>query len=118
MAGHSCPKDGVASLAYVPAIHACLKEDVDARHKAGHDVESLNQSSSISRSATPSPASFSPSAFSPVAASTLATIAGAATTGIAWAIGSKPRRGRDGAGFGTTNTASHRGQTIGLLSRS
>ena len=42
MAGHSRPKDGVASLAYVPAIHVLLckeKTDVDARHKAGHDVE-------------------------------------------------------------------------------
>jgi hypothetical protein len=41
MAGHSRPKDGVASLAYVPAIHAFLvaKQGVDARHKAGHDVE-------------------------------------------------------------------------------
>ena len=40
MAGHSRPKDGVASLAYIPAIHALLrqKKDVDARHKAGHDV--------------------------------------------------------------------------------
>ncbi len=41
MAGHSRPKDGVASLAYVPAIHGLLlfgnKKDVDARHKAGHD---------------------------------------------------------------------------------
>jgi hypothetical protein len=42
MAGHSRPKDGVASLAYVPAIHVLLatKQDVDARHKAhkaGHD---------------------------------------------------------------------------------
>ena len=38
MAGHSRPKDGVASLAYVPAIHALLRrQDVDARHKAGHD---------------------------------------------------------------------------------
>jgi hypothetical protein len=41
MAGHSRPKDGVASLAYVPAIHAFLllraKQGVDARHKAGHD---------------------------------------------------------------------------------
>jgi hypothetical protein len=40
MAGHSRPKDGVASLAYVPAIHvllAAIKKDVDARHKAGHD---------------------------------------------------------------------------------
>ena len=41
MAGHSRPKDGVAPLAYVPAIHAFLakKEGVDARHKAGRDVE-------------------------------------------------------------------------------
>jgi hypothetical protein len=42
MAGHRRTKDGVASLAYVPAIHAFLhvKQGVDARHKAGHDVES------------------------------------------------------------------------------
>jgi hypothetical protein len=39
MAGHSRPKDGVASLAYVPAIHALFRSEggVDARHKAGHD---------------------------------------------------------------------------------
>jgi hypothetical protein len=40
MAGHSRPKDGVASLAYVPAIHGllcCREKNVDARHKAGHD---------------------------------------------------------------------------------
>jgi hypothetical protein len=38
MAGHSRPKDGVASLAYVPAIHVLLcRQGVDARHKAGHD---------------------------------------------------------------------------------
>jgi hypothetical protein len=38
MAGHSRPKDGVASLAYVPAIHVFLSsQDVDARHEAGHD---------------------------------------------------------------------------------
>jgi hypothetical protein len=38
MAGHSRPKDGVASLAYVPAIHALLCcQDVDARDKRGHD---------------------------------------------------------------------------------
>jgi hypothetical protein len=39
MAGHSRSKNGVASLADVPAIHALLcRQDVDARHKAGHDV--------------------------------------------------------------------------------
>jgi hypothetical protein len=40
MAGHSRPKDGVLSHAYVPAIHAfhpCKPQNVDARHKAGHD---------------------------------------------------------------------------------
>jgi hypothetical protein len=38
MARHSRPKDGVASLAYVPAIHVLLcSQGVDARHKAGHD---------------------------------------------------------------------------------
>ena len=40
MAGHSRSKNGVASLAYDPAIHVFLTEpfeDVDARHKAGHD---------------------------------------------------------------------------------
>jgi hypothetical protein len=40
MAGHSRSKNGVASLAYVPAIHVSLaeiQENVDARHKAGHD---------------------------------------------------------------------------------
>ena len=41
MAGHSRSKNGVASLAYVPAIHVfvflAVKQDVDARHKAGHD---------------------------------------------------------------------------------
>jgi hypothetical protein len=38
VAGHNRAKDGVASLAYVPAIHVfaieCF-EGVDARHKAG-----------------------------------------------------------------------------------
>jgi hypothetical protein len=41
MAGHSSSKNGVASLAYVPAIHVLMRngrEDVDARHKAGHDA--------------------------------------------------------------------------------
>ena len=40
MAGHSRSKNGVASLAYVPAIHVFLDlapKDVDARHKAGQD---------------------------------------------------------------------------------
>ncbi len=40
MAGHSRPKDGVLSPAYVPAIHVfavARRQDVDARHKAGHD---------------------------------------------------------------------------------
>jgi len=40
MAGHRRPKDGVASLAYVPAIHAFVcKKDVDARDERGHDVQ-------------------------------------------------------------------------------
>jgi uncharacterized membrane protein len=40
MAGHSRPKDGVASARLCPAIHVLLfgrKEDVDARVKPGHD---------------------------------------------------------------------------------
>ncbi|UPK40733.1 hypothetical protein IVB18_37260 [Bradyrhizobium sp. 186] len=39
MAGLSRPKDGVASLAYVPAIHALPRgtKNVDARDKPGHD---------------------------------------------------------------------------------
>jgi len=40
MAGHSRSKNGVASLAYVPAIHvffSAILEDVDARDKPGHD---------------------------------------------------------------------------------
>jgi hypothetical protein len=39
MAGHSRLKNGVASLAYVPAIHVLNlpKKDVDARDKRGHD---------------------------------------------------------------------------------
>jgi hypothetical protein len=44
MAGRSRPKDGVASLAYVPAIHALLcSQGVDARDKRGHDVDRLVQ---------------------------------------------------------------------------
>jgi hypothetical protein len=39
MAGHSRSKNGVASLAYVPAIHVFVPrpQDVDARDKRGHD---------------------------------------------------------------------------------
>jgi len=40
MAGHSRPKDGVLSHAYVPAIHVfdvARPQDVDARDKRGHD---------------------------------------------------------------------------------
>jgi hypothetical protein len=40
MPGHSRSKNGVASLAYVPGIHALLPhmlEDVDGRDKPGHD---------------------------------------------------------------------------------
>jgi hypothetical protein len=39
MAGHSRSKNGVASARLCPAIHVFSrgKEDVDARHKAGHD---------------------------------------------------------------------------------
>jgi hypothetical protein len=34
MAGHSRPKDGVASRAYVPAIHALAKKkDVDGQER-------------------------------------------------------------------------------------
>jgi hypothetical protein len=44
MAGHSRSKNGVASLAYVPAIHALrCSQGVDARDKRGHDVERLVQ---------------------------------------------------------------------------
>jgi hypothetical protein len=38
MPGHGRPKDGVASLAYVPGIHALLGcQGVDGRDKPGHD---------------------------------------------------------------------------------
>jgi hypothetical protein len=40
MAGHSRPKDGVAPLAYARPSTSYLadaQQDVDARHKAGHD---------------------------------------------------------------------------------
>jgi hypothetical protein len=44
MAGYSRSKNGVASLAYVPAIHAFAhcKEDVDARIR-GHDGKGENR---------------------------------------------------------------------------
>jgi hypothetical protein len=42
MAGHRRSKNGVASLAYCPGHprrkRQGNKKDVDARHKAGHDV--------------------------------------------------------------------------------
>jgi|GEM_PF-3386139 hypothetical protein len=40
MPGHSRSKNGVASLAYVPGIHAFVRatKDVDGRVKPGHDV--------------------------------------------------------------------------------
>jgi hypothetical protein len=38
MRGHSRPKDGVASLAYVPGIHVlAASKDVDGRDRPGHD---------------------------------------------------------------------------------
>jgi len=40
MAGHSRPKDGVASARLCPAIRVlfeAIKQDVDARDKPGHD---------------------------------------------------------------------------------
>jgi hypothetical protein len=37
MAGHSRPKDGVLSHAYVPDIQKSRDEDLDGRHTAGHD---------------------------------------------------------------------------------
>jgi hypothetical protein len=41
MAGHSRSKNGVASLAYVPAVHVFVfsyakNKAIDAQHKAGH----------------------------------------------------------------------------------
>jgi len=41
MAGRSRSKNGVASLAYVPAIHILSErgKDVDARDKRGHDAK-------------------------------------------------------------------------------
>jgi hypothetical protein len=51
MAGHSRPKDGVASARLCPAIHVgdIGKKDVDARDKPGHDerdVPGFSESSS------------------------------------------------------------------------
>jgi hypothetical protein len=46
MAGHSRSKNGVAPLAYVPAIQALLRhcpKDVDARNNCGHDVYPRNR---------------------------------------------------------------------------
>jgi hypothetical protein len=45
MPGRSRPKDGVASLAYVPGIHVLLfaKQGVDGRDKPGHDVVGSGQ---------------------------------------------------------------------------
>jgi hypothetical protein len=44
MPGHRRSKNGVASLGYVPGIHAFLRgeQDVDGRDKPGHDVEGSN----------------------------------------------------------------------------
>jgi hypothetical protein len=42
MAGHSRPKDGVASLASFPAIHLFDSiQDVDARDKRGQDEANI-----------------------------------------------------------------------------
>ena len=58
MAGRSRPKDGVASLAYVQAIHVFLhgpaaKQDVDARDKRGHDEKSVEPTSMPAATAGP-----------------------------------------------------------------
>jgi hypothetical protein len=45
MAGHSRSKNGVAPLAYAPAIHVFLRlmsQDVDARDERGHDELSVS----------------------------------------------------------------------------
>ena len=51
MAGHSRSKNGVASLADVPAIHAfgTRGQDVDARDKPAHDEDQFTASSSTSK---------------------------------------------------------------------
>jgi len=42
MAGLGRPKDGVASLAYVPGIHVlAAQKGVDGRDKPGHDVDGI-----------------------------------------------------------------------------
>jgi len=45
MAGHSRPKDGVASARLCPAIHVfgSGKQDVDARDKRGHDERKIRK---------------------------------------------------------------------------
>jgi hypothetical protein len=48
MAGHSRSKNGVASLAYVPAIHVYGPQDVDARHEAGHDDSEMSVEAAFS----------------------------------------------------------------------
>ena len=60
MVGHSRSKNGVASARYAPAIHifVCRSlKDVDARHKAGHDV--MGDSSNCPLSGGPYSAGFS-----------------------------------------------------------
>jgi urease subunit beta len=49
MPGQSRPKDGVASLAYVPGIHVfpSLQPGVDGRDKPGHDAEKCEVSDMI-----------------------------------------------------------------------
>src|ERR1700722_2999827 len=55
MAGHSRSKNGVASLAYVPAIHVfAQKKDVDARHSPGMTAEGHHAAEA--RDAAPEPA--------------------------------------------------------------
>jgi hypothetical protein len=49
MAGHSRPKDGVASARLCPAIHAfaAFKQVVDARDKPGHDGAGIDGAADI-----------------------------------------------------------------------
>src|ERR1700732_224565 len=57
MAGHSRPKDGVASARLCPAIHVFAAEldckDVDARHKAGHDENTLRRPTAAATAVIP-----------------------------------------------------------------